>query len=249
MNPAAHLPRMPELDDPWKRLPWVVIAALLLWAGLLAAFALMLERSQPPGSEPKPLEARIVELPPKPAAGLAAGTGASAPAAPAPAKPKTRPAHVPPAVHHKEPETPPPPPSDKGATSPSDSAQAPAAPEGATAEEKGRLTGESTGEQAVTGTGGGTGIGTDSLGARAIYTPMPEIPDDLREDAIQTVAVAHFKVTSGGQVSVSLTTETANPRLNQILLDTLQQWRFFPATKDGAPIDSEFDVRIPISVQ
>jgi protein TonB len=42
---------------------------------------------------------------------------------------------------------------------------------------------------------------------------------------------------------------TPNPRLNQILLNTLRQWKFFPAMKDGIAINSEFDVRIPITVQ
>jgi protein TonB len=47
---------------------------------------------------------------------------------------------------------------------------------------------------------------------------------------------------------VSLVTPTPNPRLNQILLDTLKQWRFFPAMKNGIAIDAQFDVRIPITV-
>jgi protein TonB len=71
----------------------------------------------------------------------------------------------------------------------------------------------------------------------------------LREEAIQTVAVARFKVTYDGQVQVALTTPTESPRLNELLLETLKQWRFFPAMKSGVAIDSQFDLRIPISVQ
>ncbi len=101
-----------------------------------------------------------------------------------------------------------------------------------------------------TGTGSGPpGIGSDSLGAHAIYAPVPQIPDDLRENALQTVAVAHFKVSYDGQVQVSLVTKTESPRLNQLLLDALQQWKFFPAMKNGVAIDSEFDLKIPITVQ
>jgi protein TonB len=97
--------------------------------------------------------------------------------------------------------------------------------------------------------GGGSGLGSDSLGARAIYSPVPKIPDDLREVAFEAEAVAHFEVTYDGSVKVTLAKPTADPRLNQILLSTLQQWRFFPAMKGGVAIDSAFDVRIPISVQ
>ena len=93
------------------------------------------------------------------------------------------------------------------------------------------------------------GLGNDASGARAIYAPTPTIPDDMREDVFQAVAIAHFKVAPDGAVEVALAQPTPNPRLNQILLDVLRQWKFFPAMKDGIAIASEFDVRIPISVQ
>ena len=96
---------------------------------------------------------------------------------------------------------------------------------------------------------GGGGIGTDTVGARAIYAPTPVIPDDLREDVMQTEAVAHFDVSFDGISVVTLEKPTSNPRLNQVLLDTLKQWKFFPAVKNGVAIPSSFEVRIPISVQ
>ena len=34
-----------------------------------------------------------------------------------------------------------------------------------------------------------------------------------------------------------------------MLLDSLKQWKFFPAMRNGVAIPSEFDVRIPITVQ
>ena len=46
---------------------------------------------------------------------------------------------------------------------------------------------------------------------------------------------------------MTLAQPTPNPRLNQILLNTLREWKFFPAMKDGIAINSEFDVRIPIT--
>jgi protein TonB len=100
-----------------------------------------------------------------------------------------------------------------------------------------------------TGSGSGAGLGSDNSGARAMYAPAPAIPDDLRENTFSTVAVARFKVSPDGDVNVALVRPTPNPRLNQILLDTLKQWKFFPAMKDGVAINSEFEVRIPITVQ
>src|SRR5215472_7245785 len=107
MSEGVHIQRLPELDDPWRRLPWVTLAAIVIWIGLLALFSFLLERSQPPPAEFKSLEARIVELP-KEVGGLAGGGGAAARAsAPPVSKPKAPPAHVPPAVRPKKVEAPP----------------------------------------------------------------------------------------------------------------------------------------------
>jgi periplasmic protein TonB len=100
-----------------------------------------------------------------------------------------------------------------------------------------------------TGVGSGYGLGNDSSGARAIYAPLPKIPDELRQADFKSVAVAQFKVSAAGAVTVSLITPTPYPRLNEILLATLRQWRFFPAMRGGVAVNSEFEVRIPISVE
>ena len=193
--------------------------------------------------ELKPIEARIVELPP--VAGLQGGP-AAAPhrVAPAPPKPKphveVRRKTIAPVRPHKERIVPQAPPSISGTQ------KAPA--ESSTAATK--ATGESAGAaQGKESPSGGSGLGSDSLGARAIYSPVPKIPDDLRELAFEAVAVAHFEVSYDGNVKVTLAKPTPDPRINQILLSTLRQWRFFPAMKGGVAINSAFDVRIPITVQ
>ena len=101
----------------------------------------------------------------------------------------------------------------------------------------------------ASGHAGGGGLGADSIGAHAIYAPAPTIPDDLRENVFETVALAHFHVSFDGVATVTLTQPTSNPRLNLLLLDTLKQWRFFPAIRNGVATDSEFDIRIPIAVR
>jgi protein TonB len=84
--------------------------------------------------------------------------------------------------------------------------------------------------------------------ARLLSQPIPVLPDDLREQGYQLTAVAHFRIHADGSVDVELTKPTQNPRLNQILLDTLHRWRFFPAMQDGHPVDSDQDVRVHFSV-
>jgi periplasmic protein TonB len=240
----------PFLDEPWRRFAWIAPLSVLLWVAALFCFSILLRQTAPPLPELKPLEARIVELPA--AGGLQGGPAA---VKPHPAAVKPHPAIVAkpvPVIHPRtivhnrvkiKPIVPPVPPSPTG-TSKSEAPIAPASPATST----GAST-EGEGASAGSGSGSGSGMGSDSGGARAIYSPVPKIPDDLREVAFEAVAVAHFLVSYDGKVKVNLAKPTSDPRLNQILLSTLEQWRFFPAMRGGVAIDSEFDVRIPITVQ
>jgi protein TonB len=244
MNGAVQT-ASPFLDEPWRRLAWIAPLSIVIWAAVLLAFALVLKQTAPPMPELKPIEARIVELPP--VAGLQSGRPAAVPHPVAPAPPKPKPhvevrRKVSSPVHPHRAVIPQAPPSFAGTRkeAPAESsASTRAAPTGGAAGGSGALQEKS----------GGPTLGSDSLGARAIYSPVPKIPGDLREVAFEAVAVAHFEVSYDGSVKVTLAKPTADPRLNQILLSTLAQWRFFPAMKGGVAIDSAFDVRIPISVQ
>jgi len=87
------------------------------------------------------------------------------------------------------------------------------------------------------------------MGARAIYQPLPDVPEELRRRAIDLVAVARFRVAANGSAEVELIQPTPDAALNRALLDTLRRWRFFPAMESGKPIASVVDIRIPISVR
>ncbi len=91
--------------------------------------------------------------------------------------------------------------------------------------------------------GGGT------MGARAIYKPMPEIPEEIRHRPVTLIAVARFRVAADGAATVELIQPTPDPRFNSALLATLRTWRFFPAMADGRPVASTVDIRIPILVR
>ena len=237
--------RPPELDEPARRLLWIIPLSIAIWAILLSGFSLILMRTKVmPQEELKAIEARLIDIPK--AAGLQGNGGATHPSAPA--IPKAKPIVKPhPAVHVKK--VAPLPPVIRSPYGAEKNTEAPGVEEkpGAstgTATESGESGSSESGE----GSGGG-GIGTDTVGARAIYSPTPVIPDDLREDVMQTEAVARFNVSFDGVSEVTLEKPTSNPRLNQVLLDTLKQWKFFPAVKNGVAIASSFEVRIPISVQ
>jgi len=84
--------------------------------------------------------------------------------------------------------------------------------------------------------------------ARLISQPLPTLPDDLREEGYQAVAVARFLIHTDGTFDIDLVRPTSNPRLNQILLDALHRWRFFPAMENGRPVESRQDVRVHFNV-
>ena len=240
MNQVAQLPVSPWLDEN-RRLAWIAPLAIALWLGLLWGFARLLTQTAVPPPQINAVEARIIELP------ALGGLQSSPAAARAPAAPRPEPRvvhrttpRVPPHHERMHPLAPPAPPSAEGTAKTEAAPSAPASTASGSASNAGEATGNGSGI---------TGPGSDSAGARAIYAPVPEIPDELREDALVAVAIAHFEVGYDGQVRVALTQPTMNPRLNELLLETLRQWRFAPATRNGVAIESQFDIRIPVTIQ
>ena len=78
----------------------------------------------------------------------------------------------------------------------------------------------------------------ENHGAQALIHPLPAIPDELREEAMNEAATARFQIAVDGSTTVTLVKPTQNPRLNRLLLETLKNWRFMPAIKDGNPVPS-----------
>lgn len=93
-----------------------------------------------------------------------------------------------------------------------------------------------------------TSPGTAHMGAKAIYQPAPKIPDDLRDEAISLVALARFHIKPDGSADAELIQATSSPRINQLILNTLRTWKFFPALEQGKPVPSVQDIRIHIDV-
>jgi protein TonB len=256
MNEPLRLAGWPELDHPWQRLLWIVPLSLLLWMALLVGFSALVDyhRQSAPEKQRAPLQAQITYLPP---------AGGSPHAAAAPASPRPTVAHPLPAPHPQHPHrihhrhvverSPLAIPRPAAKTPPEQVPATHAAPGKAAAP---AASAAHSGPKVPQGAAGGDdsgpglkGIGGPSMGARATYAPLPDIPDDMREDIFEAVAVAHFQVDRDGKAVVTLSQPTSNPSLNDLLLATLKRWRFLPAVKDGTPVSSVFDIRIPIQVQ
>lgn len=78
-----------------------------------------------------------------------------------------------------------------------------------------------------------------------LYQPLPDIPEELRFEAMRTTALARFNIKSDGNVeSVKLITASNSPKLNYLLVKSLKQWRFPPASNNSSQeISITFEVK------
>ncbi len=189
MNKGFPLPQTAEIDNPWRRLPWTLPAALLIWAVALLGFAYFMEKSAYRPAELLPIDAQVIEQ--------------SVPAAtherPAAHKPKPLPPVKPqqaPVTHQVSPPA-------AVTTSPAVALPAAAAPAGAQATATGNISTNSSAQAGSYNVKGSTrGNIYASSGARAIVRPMPQIPDDLREGAFNSAALARFHIAVDGSATV-----------------------------------------------
>jgi len=249
-------------DEPWRRLPWLLPAALLLTLISLAGFLRLLIDGQDHRVHlPPPLDIGVVEIAAPQNEAISAPAPEPSPPPPAETAPEPEPPHAPPPDESLAEPVPPPPrplPEPKIETKPPPKPASPQrrvapksakpaptepttpAPPAATA---------SPSPQTAPSVPSSPSPGMGNMGARAIYQPLPEIPAALRRRAVELVAVARFHVAASGAAEVELIAPTSDPELNRVLLAALKTWRFFPAMDQGRPVASSLDVRIPISVQ
>lgn len=234
-----------------------VFAAVVVWFGVLLGIRQWLRASTPTPAlrERPPVEMRLVELAPPtapsapplahalPAAVAPAGT---APASNKPAKPDMpHAAHA--LVQHVAPKLPDRPAEQKTTPVTTSAAQPQAIADAKPATDPSAQTASPTSSE-TQHAAAATGTSTGDTAARAIAQPLPELPDDLREQAYRTVATARFTIHADGSVDVELVKATPNPRLNQLLLEVLRKWRFSPAMQAGRPVESKQDIRVHFNV-
>jgi len=250
------------VDRERVRFSMTFVLAAVLCLVLLARSVGWLSSGEPPQHAPTTMEMRLVELAPTPAP--AAITPAThPPAAPPPQAAKRTSSQVQAqqqplthAVSSRSSQAPTTPPREE-ARSPTEPAthDRPVAP-AAQSQEQGPAQAPAATQTASSATAtpsNGTvssapPASAGSTQARLVSQPVPVLPDDLREQGYQLTAVARFKVHADGTFDVELIKPTQNPRLNQILLETLHRWRFYPAMENGHPVESDQDVRVHFSV-
>jgi protein TonB len=230
-------------NNPTTRISIALVLSSIVCVSLLGGLAGWLAMPSAPPAPPTTIDMQLVELPP--------------PAPPEPARPQAPPS-APKAAPPKAVAPPPKaqttvkpdvtsPPAPPLAQAVPATESAPPAPSAAPAPEaKAAPSASSAGPANDSASSDAHASGTSA--AYATIQPLPVVPDDMREEAYQAVAMARFKIHADGSVDVTLIQPTQNPRMNQILLKTLRGWRFFPSMQDGHPVESSQDVRVHFNV-
>jgi outer membrane biosynthesis protein TonB len=74
--------------------------------------------------------------------------------------------------------------------------------------------------------GGGDGNG---YGPKHDFCADPGYPHDTRDQVLEATAIVRFQVALDGSAKVALITRTEYMTLDQLILDTLRNWRLQPA--------------------
>ena len=110
-----------------------------------------------------------------------------------------------------------------------------------------------------TGDGSGQaarGNGADSYDAQPafpVFSPSPKVADRSLLPAVELKVVVDVRVDEQGGVVGETLVKGMGTIIDQIVLETVKQWRFHPATVNGKPVPTEaelifpFDLRYPIS--
>ncbi len=242
--------RLRGVDSPWHRLPWTLPTALLIWAAALCGLSYFMAKPTQRLAEPPPIEAQLIEqcVPYAPQGIHPEQPPAAAQPQPAP---RVRPHPVPvrPKVSHvkKIPAAPKTEVLTSNATTAGPAGVAPSGGRPAAVKPSANYGVPGGSHEGKGSPGGGSMFG--SSGARAIIHPLPQIPEDLREGAFISAALARFHIAVDGSAEVELVTPTQDPRLNRILLDTLKKWRFFPAIKGGQPVATTEEILVKVQVR
>src|SRR5208283_3323934 len=61
MSRGSSLTQTPDIDNPWRRLPWTLPTALLIWAVALCGLAYVIEKPAYQTVGPTPIDAQLIE--------------------------------------------------------------------------------------------------------------------------------------------------------------------------------------------
>lgn len=227
------------LDNPWRRLPWILPSTFLIWGAVLWGLGLLLERITIQPEPPVAIDARILELPApvRPAIAIKQPVRKVILKAPPPPQPAQvqRPSVQAPG---KTPVTSGPAVSLPGIKSEPASAAKPF--EGIAPVSRSNPAFQGSGET----------VSPPRFGAAYLNNPKPEYPAFARRMRMEGTVMLKVLVSSQGTtLKVEVLNSSGYEILDKAAVGSVKNWRFSPAKHGDTPVDEWVQVPVAFSLR
>jgi protein TonB len=86
--------------------------------------------------------------------------------------------------------------------------------------------------------------------AEPLAQPLPEVPDDLRAEALDKSVVVTVVVSPEGKANeLTVTSSSGTAELDDLAVKAVKRWTFRPATRDGEPVAGKVRVHVRFKVE
>jgi len=213
-----------DIDNhPWRRLPWVLSAALLVWVVLLWMFGFLLEGMDTPPQVPGSIDAQFIEI---------GSSGMQHEKSKSTSKSTTSPV-VPPSVDQT---------ASPAQTQP-DISQVKANSQSSGEKAPGPVASEDTGITSQANTGSNM---PPRFGVAYLNNPKPAYPAFAKRMRMEGTVLLKVLVSHEGTVlSLEVARSSRYEILDKAAVEAVRQWRFIPASRAFQPIDEW--VQVPVA--
>ncbi len=230
MNRNQSSLQFEDIDNPWRRFPFVLIASLILWGFMMWGVGLLLGHMAEQSIPLNPIDAQLVEIP--------ASIKHTAIPKPSVPKPIRQPATQPPKQIRSEPQA-------------IASVAAPAAPAVSLPESRVQSDNSNKTSAYTAGSAKGPSVSSVSItppqfGAAYLNNPKPIYPAFARRMGIEgTVMLKVLVSREGHPLKIDVGKSSGHDLLDRTAVEAVKKWRFIAARQGDTPFEEW--VNVPIS--
>ena len=221
-------------DNPWRRLPWVLLISLSMWGALLCGFGILLQHMTEQPEQMVPIDAQIIELQPSNRHAVIPKSSMSKPVR----------QFEPQLLQHAES-------ADKSVPqAPAPSAPALSLP--LTNLQSNTKTVQNANVPAVeprptvASRGSNNPIAPPQFGAAYLNNPKPNYPAFAKRTGMQGTVILKVLVSRDGTpLKVAIAQSSGHDILDESAIDAVKQWRFVPARAGDSPVEEW--VQVPVA--
>lgn len=221
-------------DNPWRRLPWVILLSLMIWGTLLCGFGILLENMPEQPEQMVPIDAQIIELQSSDKHAVIPKLAMSKP---------VRQFESPPPRHAESadnPVTQTPAPSAAAVSLPSTNLQS-----NTTAVPSSNLPAAEP-RPTSTSRGSNSPIAPPQFGVAYLNNPKPIYPSFAKRTGMQGTVILKVLVSREGMtLKVTIVQSSGHDILDKSAVDAVKQWRFVPARAGDTPVEEW--VQVPVA--